>query len=321
MISLTVISLLVSAGVGIATPTPTPTGRPLPLVIWHGLGDTYDSDGIQSVGNLAQKLHPGTFVHSIYLDPDPDSDRSATFFGQVNTQISTVCEQLSSIPELTSGFNAVGFSQGGQFLRAYIQRCNTPPVRTLITFGSQHNGISDFLAECRPTDFVCRTASSALQSSKWTSWVQNRVVPAQYFRDPEDLEAYLEYSAFLADINNERPNERNATYARNLALLEKFVMIMFEEDTTVVPKESAWFAEFNKTTGKRTLLEDRELYKQDWIGLKKLGKEKKLDFLTAPGRHMELSEELLTGLFEKYLGGRVVMDGEKVGLRVQGVEL
>ena len=34
MISLAIVSLFVSAGVGVATPT----GRPLPLVIWHGLG-------------------------------------------------------------------------------------------------------------------------------------------------------------------------------------------------------------------------------------------------------------------------------------------
>lgn len=315
MISLAIISLFVSAGLGIVIPT----GRPFPLVIWHGLGDTYDSAGIKRAGDLARKVYPGTFVHSVYLDQESDGDRSATFFGQVDEQIATVCSQLSAIPELSSGFNAIGFSQGGQFLRGYVQRCNTPPVKTLITFGSQHNGIADFLPECKPADFVCRTASSALHSSKWTPWVQNRVVPAQYFRDPEDLDAYLEHSAFLADINNERPGKRNRTYADNLASLERFVMLMFEDDTTVVPKESAWFAEFNRTTGERTLVEDRELYKQDWIGLKELGDRKRLEFLTTPGRHMELSDELLTDLFKKYLGGKV--SGGKMESWVQGVEL
>jgi len=32
-------------------------------------------------------------------------------------QIAFVCEQLKGIPELHSGFDAMGFSQGGQFLR------------------------------------------------------------------------------------------------------------------------------------------------------------------------------------------------------------
>lgn len=227
----------------------------------------------------------------------------------MDTQISFVCTQLASIPELAGGFNAIGFSQGGQFLRGYIERCNSPPVKTLITFGSQHNGIADFLNKCKPSDFVCRSASSLLRSSKWTPWVQKKVVPAQYFRDPEDLDPYLEHSAFLADINNERPLERNETYKQNLGSLERFVMVMFEEDETVVPKESAWFAEYNKTSGVVTRLEERDIYKQDWIGLRGLGEKMKLEYLSSPGKHMELDEEGLEVLFRTYLGP----SGKKAG--------
>lgn len=241
-------------------------------------------------------------MHSIYLGEDARSDRSASFFGLVDAQISQVCSQLQAVPELAHGFNAIGFSQGGQFLRGYVERCNDPPLKTLITFGSQHNGIADFLGSCGPTDFVCKSASSLLRSSKWSSWVQNKVVPAQYYRDPEDLESYLEHSAFLADINNERPEGRNETYRKNLASLERFVMVMFEEDVTVVPKQSAWFAEFNKTSEVTTLLEERAIYKDDWIGLKKLGSEGRLEYLTSPGKHMELSDEVLEGMFKTYLG-------------------
>jgi hypothetical protein len=32
-------------------------------------------------------------------------------------QVEIVCGQLSKMPELKHGFNAIGFSQGGQFLR------------------------------------------------------------------------------------------------------------------------------------------------------------------------------------------------------------
>lgn len=241
-------------------------------------------------------------MHSIYLDEDPNGDRSASFFGLLNTQISVVCDQLRVIPQLSGGFNAIGFSQGGQFLRGYAERCNNPPLKTLITFGSPHNGIADFLGSCKPTDFLCKSASSLLRTSKWAPWVQNKVVPAQYYRDPEDLESYLEHSAFLADINNERPEGRNETYKENLQSLERFIMVMFDDDTTLVPKQSSWFAEFNKTTGATTLLEHREIYKNDWIGLKKLGKEGRLEYLSTPGRHMEFGEELLTDIFKTYLG-------------------
>ena len=30
--------------------------------------------------------------------------------------------------------------KGGQFLRAYVERCNKPRVYNLITYGAQHNG-------------------------------------------------------------------------------------------------------------------------------------------------------------------------------------
>jgi hypothetical protein len=49
-----------------------------------------------------------------------------------------VCEMIANDPALQNGFNAIGFSQGGQFLRAVAQRCPSPRMRNLITVGSQH---------------------------------------------------------------------------------------------------------------------------------------------------------------------------------------
>ena len=41
----------------------------------------------------------------------------------VLVQVREVCEMIAADPELANGYNAVGFSQGGQFLRAVAQRC------------------------------------------------------------------------------------------------------------------------------------------------------------------------------------------------------
>ena len=65
---------------------------------------------------------------------------NAPQFGNVNEQIDFVAEQIANVTELKDGFDAIGFSQAGQFLRAYVERYNTPPVHNLITFGSQHMG-------------------------------------------------------------------------------------------------------------------------------------------------------------------------------------
>ena len=39
----------------------------------------------------------------------------------MSMQVATVCTQLKGLKELKKGFNAVGFSQGGQFLRVRDQ--------------------------------------------------------------------------------------------------------------------------------------------------------------------------------------------------------
>jgi palmitoyl-protein thioesterase len=59
----------------------------------------------------------------------------------VNEQVEFAAEQIANVTELKDGFDAIGFSQAGQFLRTYVERYNMPPVHNLITFGSQHMGI------------------------------------------------------------------------------------------------------------------------------------------------------------------------------------
>ncbi|EON63680.1 hypothetical protein W97_02908 [Coniosporium apollinis CBS 100218] len=293
-----------------ALPAPTTLSSddtPLPLIIWHGLGDNYAADGLKEVGELAEQIHPGTFVYNIRLNEDPSSDRTATFIGNLTLQIAQVCADLAAHPILSTApaVDALGFSQGGQFLRAYVERCNNPPVRSLVTFGAQHNGIADFQA-CGATDWLCKGAMGLLRTNTWTGLVQSRVVPAQYYRSVnvstgEPTEEYLAHSNFLADVNNER-EERNETYAVNLASLEKFVMYVFEKDVTVIPKESGWFAEVNKTSKEVTPLRNRTMYMEDWLGLKRLDEKKGLIFEDAPGAHMELSDKILAKAFKEYFG-------------------
>ena len=296
---------------------------PLPVVIWHGLGDSADADGLKEVATLIDDIHPGTYVHIISLGKTAGSaDRSSTFFGNVTEQIEQVCAQLAADPILSTApaIDAVGFSQGGQFLRGYIERCAhwAPPVRSLITFGSQHNGISEFQKCKSVTDWVCQGANALLKGSTvWSDFVQSRLVPAQYFRDLKDYDGYLEHSNFLADVNGEREG-KNATYKENLSKLEKMVMVVFKDDQTVVPRESGWFSEVEVLVGDGdeearnvTGLRDRAIYKEDWIGLKALDKKDGLVFEEVKGGHMQLNDKDLKRLFGKYFGPEGKKFGEK----------
>ncbi|KAF2101711.1 palmitoyl-protein thioesterase 1 [Rhizodiscina lignyota] len=279
----------------------------LPLLIWHGLGDRFDADGIKAVATLAEKINPGTYVYPIHLSDDGGSDRTATFYGNVTEQVQQVCEDIAAHPVLSTApaLNALGFSQGGLFLRVYAQRCNSTPLWNLVTYGSPHNGISDFTG-CKAGDWLCKGAMTLLRSNAWSSLAQSRLVPAQYYREINDTtleptDDYLEYSNLLADVNNER-ELKNMTYAERLAALNKLVMIEFADDTTVIPKESQWFSEVNGTSKEITPLRERSIYKEDWIGLKKLDEKEGLEFRKTPGDHMQIGEGELNKTFEEWFG-------------------
>lgn len=208
--------------------------------------------------------------------------RKATFFGNANQQIELVCQQLRAIPEImdeslnpSGQFDAIGFSQGGQLLRGVVERCGGKgglKVRNLITLGSQHvstlytlyysapchdidsdplvrldqMGISA-LPPCPPDSSIfspCRLMHlSLVHSSIYSSYAQNNIIPAQYFRNyenSEELDKYLNGESFLRDLNNERIGdrqslsqadtgsvERNQTYKENFERLNKLVLFRF----------------------------------------------------------------------------------------------
>lgn len=239
-------------------------------------------------------------MHVVSQGADPNADQRATFWGDVNDQVDKLCADIAANPILSTApaVDALGFSQGGQFLRGWVERCNHPPVRSLVTFGSQHNGITEF-NECAPTNWLCRGAMALLRGNVWSAYVQSNLVPAQYYRPLTQYDDYLESSNFLADINNEREFKK-PSYKKNLARLENFVMYMFDEDKTVIPKETSWFAEVNGTD--ITPLRSRPIYDEDWIGLKELDHKGGLIFRTTPGDHMQLDESLLNDTFLEFYG-------------------
>ena len=73
------------------------------------------------------------------------ADMVSGFFGNVNDIVARTCQQLREDEKLKDGFNMVGFSQGGQFARAVVQRCGHLGLRVknLVTMGAQHQGVVD----------------------------------------------------------------------------------------------------------------------------------------------------------------------------------
>ncbi|KAG0047179.1 hypothetical protein BGZ83_007727 [Gryganskiella cystojenkinii] len=269
-----------------------PPGLPLvpnpvkPVVFYHGMGDSAHSKGMEELFDSLRAASPGIFIHSVALAESEAEDQRAGFFGNVNHQLETVCEQLKGVEELSSGFNAVGFSQGGQFLRAYVQRCNDPPIHNLVTLGAQHGGVTD-IPGCVQADPSCRLMRTIARSGVYSGYVRDHIVQAQYYKDPKNLQTYLQRNIFLPDINNEL-ELKNETYAAHLSSINKLVMIMFMEDVTVKPKETAWFG-FQDEDGETIELEEQDQYKENWLGLKTMDKAGKLIYEILPGEHMQFN--------------------------------
>jgi len=272
------------AAVGCSGPTHLPT------VLWHGMGDTCCFSF--SMGRIAKMVQnvTGNYVYSIRVGDSTEADEWNGFFMNVNDQVDFVCKELQKHPQLAKGFNAVGFSQGSQFLRAYVQRCNSPPVTNLISIGGQHQGVYG-LPHCPgPNYTLCEMMRSALDYGVYVSFVQDHVVQAEYWQDPFALDEYLEYNVFLPDINNARV-QKNATYVSNLQSLSNFVMVKFLKDTMVQPIESEWFGFYAPGQDVQIIsLQKSQLYLEDWLGLKEMDEQGKLAFLSVNGDHLQFSD-------------------------------
>uniref|UniRef100_A0A8C5DSV7 Palmitoyl-protein thioesterase 1 n=1 Tax=Gouania willdenowi TaxID=441366 RepID=A0A8C5DSV7_GOUWI len=228
-----------------SSPVYNPNNGTVPLVIWHGMGDSCCNPiSMGAIKKMVEEEIPNIYVHSLMIGKNVVQDTENGFFLDVNEQVSMVCSRLAQDPKLKAGYNAMGFSQGAQFLRAVAQRCDTPPMKILISVGGQHQGVYGLPRCPGESSPVCDFIRKMLNSGAYSDIVQKHLVQAQYWHDPLNDNLYRNYSLFLADINQERGI--NETYKKNLQRLEKFVMVKFLQDSVVDPVESEWFG-FLKT--------------------------------------------------------------------------
>ncbi|XP_014481216.1 PREDICTED: palmitoyl-protein thioesterase 1 [Dinoponera quadriceps] len=277
------------------------TALPVPIVLWHGMGDSCCfSFSLGRIKHFLEDEIPKVYVKSIRIGNDITQDVENSYLGNINEQIEQVCEQLQQDSRLQQGYNAIGFSQGAQFLRAIAQRCPDPPMRNLISLGGQHQGVYG-LPKCSGTSHLCQYIRRLLHYGAYLRFVQRSVVQASYWHDPLNIDEYVEKSIFLADINNEKVT--NKTYKDNLQKLQNLVLVKFENDTMVQPVETEWFG-FYKPGQTKTIqtLQESELYRDDRLGLHKMDKAGKIHYLSTPGEHLQFTNAWFTeNIIKKFL--------------------
>ncbi|KAF4021944.1 hypothetical protein G4228_013538 [Cervus hanglu yarkandensis] len=79
-----------------------------------------------AIKKMVEKKIPGIHVLSLEIGKTLVEDVENSFFLNVNSQVTTVCQILAKDPKLQQGYNAMGFSQGGQFLLVQAEYWHDP---------------------------------------------------------------------------------------------------------------------------------------------------------------------------------------------------
>lgn len=153
-------------------------------------------------------------------------------------------------------------------------------VRNLITLGTPNLGIVEAGPEFSFPPFTRDQINEIGRNFSKFTLAQLIAAPAGYFRDnrnPTTFQNYIKYSWHLAKLNNENDPTSKAALARKqkVTSLNKWLAVYFQRDGIVAPRESAVFGEYQMpwTVGgprKVVQMQDTQMYKEDWLGLKTL---------------------------------------------------
>ena len=82
---------------------------------------------------------------------------------------------------------------------------------------------------------------------------------------------------------------RNPEFKSRIEDLVNFVMVMFNQDDIVEPKESAHFEFYSPGQDKEVLAPNESaLYTEDWLGLRSLDQRGRLHFFAVDGKHVQI---------------------------------
>ncbi|KAF5271373.1 hypothetical protein FQA39_LY08171 [Lamprigera yunnana] len=242
-----------------------------PVVLLHGI--LTGADTMVLIKSRIEELHPGTVVYNIDRFGGWSSLDSMWF--QVQQLGNDVMNISDSHPE---GFHFLGYSQGGLLARAILQTFPNHNVHNFISLSSPQAG--QYGTEFLHLIFPNLALKSAYQL--FYSRLGQHTSVGNYWNDPHHQVLFYSYSEFLPYINNEVTSNKSSQFKEGIEKLHKLVLIGGPDDNVITPWESSQFGYFSVNDTVVNLV-DRDIYKQDRIGLKRLDSKRRLKLVTVPG--------------------------------------
>ncbi|KAL2330053.1 hypothetical protein Fmac_017634 [Flemingia macrophylla] len=270
--------------------------KSVPFIVLHGIGDSCKNSGIRNFIKILSELSgsPGYCLEIGHGSWD-------SWTKPLLKQTAIACKKVKKMSDLGQGYNIVGLSQGNLIGRGIIEFCDgTPPVKNFISLGGPHAGVAS-VPLCG-SELICTLYDIVLKLGIYSRFAQQNLAPSGYVKIPIDIAGYIKGCRFLPKLNNEIVDERNSTYRQRFTSLQNLILIMFEQDKILIPKETAWFGYYpNGALHPVIPVQQTELYIDDWIGLRALDEAGKVKFINVSGDHLDISHSDMKTCIVPYL--------------------